>query len=64
MDDKTMKQLEMEMAIHNMVENMHVFIEHQQVLAKLRKVKYDSLLSEGFSEEQALHITTYSKILE
>lgn len=64
MDDKTMKQLEMEMAIHNMVENMHIFTEHQQVLAKLRKVKYDALLLEGFSEEQALHITTYSKTLE
>lgn len=64
MDDKTMQRLEAEMAIHNLVQNMDVFIEHQQALAKIRKAKYDALVKEGFTNEQALHIVSVSKMFE
>lgn len=63
-NDKTMKRLEMEMAIHSLIQDMDLFIENTKQMAKIRKAKYDALLTEGFSEEQALHIVSVSKHLE
>lgn len=64
MKDKTLQRLELEMAVHNFVENLDLIIENGKALAKIRKAKYDALIAEGFTEQQALHIVSVSKPLE
>lgn len=41
-----------------MRQNLSVYIEQVQIYAKIRRAKFDSLVQEGFSEAQALHIIT------
>lgn len=64
MNDKTMQRLELEMALHNLTQNIDIFINFQKEVAKLRKVKFDALIAEGFSEEQSLHIVSMSDPLK
>lgn len=41
-------------ALREMKENMDFQLETQRVLAKIMKAKFDALIEEGFSEQQAL----------
>lgn len=48
--------IEMEMAIDEVKRNLPYMIQSAAISAKVLKAKYDSLVSEGFTEKQALEI--------
>lgn len=48
--------IEMEMAIDELKGNLPYIIQNAALQAQLLKVKYDSLINEGFTEKQALEI--------
>lgn len=43
-------------AVKNLKENTLTFIEYLQIDAQLKKEKYDALVKEGFSENQAIEL--------
>lgn len=47
---------EMAMAIKEMTRNLPYFIQNASIQAKVLKAKYDNLVSQGFTEHQALEI--------
>lgn len=47
---------EMAMAIEEMTRNLPYFIQNASIQAKVLKAKYDNLVSQGFTEQQALEI--------
>lgn len=63
-NNKAVHQLEMEMELDTMRGNLPYMIQLVQHNAKLSKAKYDALLDEGFTDEQALKIVTKQKLLE
>lgn len=48
--------IEMEMAIDEMKRNLPYLIKNAAVQAQFLKAKYDNLVSQGFTEQQALEI--------
>ena len=62
--NKATEQLQLEMELDNMRGNLPYMIQLVQHNAKLSKAKYDALLEEGFTEEQALKIVVSQKLLE
>lgn len=51
-------------AVNHILENMQNNINLIKAFAKIRKAKYDALIEEGFSKEQALIIVTQTKLME
>lgn len=67
MEQKTngkLTTIEMEMAIDELKRNLPFFIQSAAVTAKVLKAKYDSLVSEGFTEQQALEIIKVRPLYE
>ncbi|MEC1373405.1 hypothetical protein P9D39_03645 [Heyndrickxia oleronia] len=56
--------IEMEMAIDELKRNLPYFIQSTAVTAKVLKAKYDSLVSEGFTEQQAIEIIKVRPLYE
>ena len=44
-------------ALRELKETMAEQIEYHQILAKIQKAKFDSLVKEGFSDHQAIELT-------
>jgi len=53
---KTNGKNEMFSAIMDFKRNLPDLIAHMTIMAELRKASYDSLLKQGFTEEQALEL--------
>jgi hypothetical protein len=51
-------------AINHILENMQNNIRLIKAFAKMRKAKYDALIDEGFTKDQALLIVTQTKVME
>lgn len=49
-------KIEMEMAIDEMRRNLPFLIQNAALQAEFLKAKYDSLVTQGFTEKQALEI--------
>lgn len=49
-------KIEMEMAIDEMRRNLPFLIQNAALQAEFLKAKYDSLVTQGFTEQQALEI--------
>lgn len=67
MDQKTngkLTNIEMEMALDEMKRNLPYMIQNAAVSAKFLKAKYDSLIGEGFTEQQALEIIKVRPLYE
>lgn len=43
-------------AVAKMTRNLPIFIEMMQVDAKIRRAKFEALVNEGFSEQQAIEL--------
>nr|WP_259547921.1 hypothetical protein [Heyndrickxia oleronia] len=56
--------IEMEMAIDELKRNLPYSIQSTAVTAKVLKAKYDSLVSEGFTEQQAIEIIKVRPLYE
>ncbi len=39
--------------------NMPLFVEHMELVARLRRAHYDACIKWGFTKEQALELTKY-----
>lgn len=39
-----------------MIKNLSIYIQYNEIQAKIMKSKYDSLIKEGFTEDQALKL--------
>lgn len=50
------QQFEFAQLIVRMRENMPAYFEYEELQAKIKRKKYLSLVSEGFSEQQALEL--------
>ncbi len=67
MQDKTngkLTAIEMEMALDELKGNLPYMIQNVTIAAKVFKAKYDSLVMEGFTEEQALEIVKTRPLYE
>ncbi|GIN37806.1 hypothetical protein [Heyndrickxia oleronia] len=67
MEQKTngkLTTIEMEMAIDELKRNLPFFIQSTAVTAEVLKAKYDSLVSKGFTEQQALEIIKVRPLYE
>lgn len=53
---------EMVSALEGLKRNISTIIEYQEILAKLKKAKFDSLVEAGFTEEQAIELCRGSEI--
>ena len=51
------KPNELKEAIKIMKEEMSELIEHTKLMAQLTKVKYDALVEQGFTPEQAIELS-------
>ena len=54
---KTMKQVEREMAMHDLWSMLPFILEYHKAAAKAVRAYYAELLAAGFSEEQALELS-------
>ena len=59
-----MQLLELQMATDNLKTMLPLVLERQQVIAKVRKEKFDATIAEGFTEQQAIEIVTKTPIIE
>lgn len=59
-----MVSLEAQIRLDTLKNLFPVILDEIKMNAKLRKAKYDALVDEGFSSEQAIEIISKSKILE
>lgn len=59
-----LKLLEIQMETDNLKNLIPLVIERTEMLAKVRKAKYDALLQEGFSEQQAVEIISKVPLFE
>jgi len=55
-DNQKITNIEMEMALDEIKEKLHYIIQLNDYNARVLKAKYDSLVDEGFNENQALEI--------
>lgn len=60
-NDKTMKRLEMEMAIKAMTDNLDLLFQSLTLSAKANHTYFLSLQDAGFTQEQALEIVKAHK---
>lgn len=64
MKNSAMMSLEIQMMMDNLIKWSPLLMKHYVTMAKLRKSKYDSLIAEGFTEQQAIEIITKTPITE
>ncbi|WP_374964598.1 hypothetical protein [Lysinibacillus sp. RS5] len=64
MKNSAMMSLEIQMMMDNLIKWSPLLMKHYVTTAKLRKSKYDSLIAEGFTEQQAIEIITKTPITE
>lgn len=50
------KQDVLQLEIKEMMKNLSIYIQYNEIQAKIMKSKYDSLIKEGFTEDQALKL--------
>ncbi|MFE9078690.1 hypothetical protein [Bacillus mobilis] len=53
---KNYTNIEFEMMLDNMIQMMPIQIKYFDELSKLYRARFDSLVKEGFTEQQALEI--------
>ena len=58
------KKTEFSNAVNYIMENLINHTNLIKAFAKLRKVKYDALIEEGFTKDQALLIVTQTKVMD
>lgn len=57
-------RIEMEVALDYLIESLPVLIRRASIDAQMLKVKYDALVAEGFSKQQALEIVKSRPLYE
>lgn len=55
-EENKAKQLASKAALQNAIEELPYYIELMTFFAKQTKIKYDALIKEGFTSEQALFL--------
>lgn len=53
---KQFARIELEMMVDTLVEQLPAYMRYHSELAKLYKSRFDSLVREGFTEQQAVEI--------
>ncbi len=48
---------DLQAALVTMIQNKKTYLEYVKVTAEITKVKYDALVEQGFSKEQALELS-------
>lgn len=64
MPNKAMQALELQFANDSLIGIVKLVIERTSPLAKIRKAKFDALIAEGFTEQQAIEIVSKSPVVE
>ena len=62
--NRSLRSLEMQMLVDELLADIPIIIDQQKALAKIHKIRFESLLEEGFTESQALEIVAKRPIAE